>query len=64
MCDMLLSVMIWYIAGADCLIKTLPPSFRQVWGYPDISGQNIKFLPILLLLTFVFISRFKKTVGV
>ena len=39
---------LWYISSADCLIRTsttdiyvtLPPNFRQVRGYPRISGQK------------------------
>ena len=30
---------------------TLPPSSRQVRGYPTIRGQNIKIVTIFLLLT-------------
>ena len=42
---------IWYITCADWWLTTttyayvaLPPNFRQVWGYPNKSGQNIKFV--------------------
>ena len=43
------------IAKTDICV-TLPPYLRQVWGYPPIRGvppnpQNIKFVPIFLLLT-------------
>ena len=30
---------------------TLPPNFWQVWGYPHKGSQNIKFVPIFLLVT-------------
>ena len=33
---------------------TLPPNLRQVLGYPYISGQNIYFVPIFLLVTSQF----------
>ena len=38
------------IATTDvCVI--LSPNFIQVWGYPPINGQNIKFVPTFLLIT-------------
>ena len=50
---------IWYIACEDWLIRTsttdvhvtLPTNSRQVWRYP----QNIKFVPIFLLVTSHFL---------
>ena len=42
---------------------TLPHHFRQVRGYPHISGQNIKFVPFFavnILFHVLDISRFKK----
>ena len=42
---------------------TLPPNFRQAWGYPHIRGQNIRFVPIFFAVNISFyvldISRFK-----
>ena len=53
MCDISLEreinyLLLWYITSADWLIRistrdvcvTLPPNFRQVRGYPHMSGQN------------------------
>ena len=53
MCDISLEQelnyrLLWYIASADWLIRTsttdvcvtLPLNFKQVMGYPDISGQK------------------------
>ena len=45
----------------------LPPNSRQVWGYPHKSGQNMKFVPIFLLVTshFMFLTyQSLKKVGV
>ena len=70
----LLSVIL-YIASAYRLFRisttdvciTLPPNFRQARGYPHISGQNIKLVTIILLLTshfmfWTFIMVIKKMV--
>ena len=61
MCDISLEREFNYLLygiSADWLTKTsttdvrvtLPTNFRLVGGYPNIRGQEIKFVPIILLL--------------
>ena len=58
-CNALVTSLLLYIPSAYWLIRTsttdvyvtIPPNFVQVRGYPYISVQNIKFVPIFLLLT-------------
>ena len=45
---------------------TLPLNFRQVWGYPHKSGQNIKFVPFFtgnISFHVLDISKLKKVGG-
>ena len=51
----------------DIVYVTPPPNSINIWGYSNISGQNIQFPPILLLLTSHFMFghiRPQKKIGV
>ena len=42
---------------------TIPLNFRQVWGYPPVSGLNIKFFlffAVSISFHVLDVSRFKK----